>query len=235
MDLPLVLLLREPEAPDPYEEALRANGFRAASVPVLAFDYVGQERLREVLAAPDAYGGLIATSPRSVRTLAEVWPQTGTQNTWLAKPTYVVGPRTAEEMRRLGFDPKGEGAGSAEALAPLIAPADRPLVFLCGNRTRDVLPTSLRAAGIPFEPVRVYKTRLRNDLDFSSLEAPSWLVFFSPSGLEAVQREKGIDLHHVKKAAIGPTTAAALQSAGLPPDAVAGTPTPEALLHALTL
>lgn len=230
---PLVLLLREPASPDPYEEALRANGFRASSVPVLAFDHVGQDRLQEVLSSPEKYGGLIATSPRSVRSLAGVWPRTPESQRWLAMPAYVVGPRTAEEMRRLGFEPVGEEAGSADVLAPLIAPSPLPLVFLCGNRTRHVLPRRLRTAGIPFEPVLVYSTHLRDDLDFTGMERPSWVVFFSPSGLEAARHATGLDLNQIRRAAIGPTTADALESAGLPPDAVADAPDPEALARAL--
>ena len=54
-------------------------------------------------------------------------------------------------MRALGLRPVGEEAGHAVALADYIE-ANRPskqLLFLCGDRRRDVLPDRLRAAGMP--------------------------------------------------------------------------------------
>ena len=64
-------------------------------------------------------------------------------------------------------------------------------------------------------------------------EGPIWIVFFSPSGLEAVTRSGGIPFDRYRCAAIGPTTAEALREAGRTVAAVAEEPTPEALLAAI--
>lgn len=230
---PLVLLLREPAAPDPFEEAFRAQGFQVLSIPVLEFSFVNKDALRYVLAEPDVYGALLITSPRAVEALAQVFPYIEQPDLWRSKKTYVVGPGTAAGMRALGFHPEGEDTGSAEVLAPVIEHQDKPILFLCGNRSRDVLPKRLQAAGIPYVSLCVYETHLRTDLDFTQVESPDWLVFFSPSGVEAVQHASGIDWERTRKAAIGLTTAQALEEAGWPPEAVAEQPTPESLAQAI--
>lgn len=238
---PLVCLLRSPSAdPDPYVVALEENGFRAECVPVLRFSFPSQEKLRARLAEPAGYGGLIVTSPRAVEALAEALRWLPNQSAaWAEKPAYAVGPRTAAALERLGFAPQGEASGSAEALAShLIRERDgkagsAPLLFLSGNRRRGALPEALQEGGIAFEEKVVYETRARTDLNFSDGEKPAWLAFFSPSGIEAVQAARGLAVEDVKRAAIGTTTAAALEKAGWPADAVAQTPTPEALAYAL--
>ena len=229
---PRILLLRRPASPDPYEAAFDAAGFDAASVPVLDFEFVHRDRLAERVAKPEDYGGLLVTSPRGADALRGL-DLTG----WWDKPAFVVGPRTAEHARSLGFDAVGEEAGHAVALADLIVaePPERPLLFLCSDRRRDVLPDRLRAAGIAFDECVVYRTLG----DASALEAhlaapPDWVAFFSPSGVEAALELDGISWNSLSAAAIGATTAEALRAAGLHPAAVASAPTPEALAAAVT-
>jgi uroporphyrinogen-III synthase len=137
--------------------------------------------------------------------------------------------------------PHGADAGDAAALAEQIAAAVSagPLLFLCGNRRRDTLPNRLREADLAFDEVVVYETRTRRDLTLpASPESPGslWLVFFSPSGLEAVEQAPSVDpgqLHDARIAAIGPTTGGALEKAGWAVEAVAAEPSPEALLDAI--
>jgi uroporphyrinogen-III synthase len=87
---------------------------------------------------------------------------------------------------------------------------------------------------VPFEECVVYETLARDAIDVPDDGRPLWLAFFSPSGREAVAKS-GIDPQapHVRLAAIGPTTAGALEEAGWPVDAVADAPTPEALAEAI--
>lgn len=230
-----VVLLRSAQYDDPYEAAFEAAGYRARCVPVLAFDMINREVLAERLAHPNRYAGLIVTSPRAVDALDEVlcWlPQQVSR--WEARPAYAVGPRTADELRTLGFEPQGEESGDAEGLAAYVARCtfDRPLLFLSGNRRLDTLPTLLDRLGIAIEELCVYETRLRADLDLGD-EPAGWIVFFSPSGVEAFV---GADLQAPDAgfAAIGPTTAAAVDDAGLSVAAVAETPSPDALVEAIS-
>lgn len=232
---PSVLLLREAAPGDPYEAALRAAGFAPVSRAVLRFERVGEEALREALARPAAYSGLIVTSPRAVEALGEAlaWLP-GQVAAWHARAAYAVGPRTAAALEALGFRPEGAESGTGDRLAAWIEahPPEGPLLFLTGARRNDVLPTRLREAQIPFEELVVYAAH-PHPPEPSAAPAPDWLVFFSPAGLDALLDAEDDAWLQARRAAIGPTTAAALSEAGLPPEAEAAAPTPEALVAAL--
>lgn len=233
---PDVLLLRSADDPDPYVQAFSNAEIRADCLPVLTFDFPNAEALHARLRRSDRYGGLIATSPRVGRALRHVFEEDGSlQAQWEERTAYAVGPKTAESLRALSFDVQGEETGTATELAEYIADSDppAPLLFLCGNRRRDDLPEGLRAAGVAFEELVVYETRAREDLSLPPPAEGRWLVFFSPSGLEAVRRAKRGPLSAYRCAAIGPTTAASLKEAGLEPEAVAASPTPEGVLEAI--
>ena len=226
-DRPRIVLLRRATEPDPYLVAFAEAGFDAACVPVLDFEFVGRKALAAHLANPDSFGGLVLTSPRAADALAE-HDLTG----WREKPTFVVGPRTAERAQALGLRTEGEEAGSAAALAETVIA--NKILFLCGDRRRDELPERLRSAGKACEEVVVYRTigdaaELGNALE----KCPDGVVFFSPSGVEVALEEGGIDWNSVLLGAIGPTTAEALREAGLVPAAIAEAPTPEALAAAI--
>lgn len=230
-----VVLLRSPDGPDdPYVAALSEAGLEAQSEPVLRFTFPHQKALRDRLDR-EAYVALIATSPRVGRALHPLFrdhPDLGA--TWRNRPAYAVGPKTASWLRRLGLSVRGEDSGSASALADRIV-ADEPagrLLFLCGNRRRNTLPTCLQRADVPFDEQVVYETHTRSTLDLPAPGPDTWLVFFSPSGLEAT-RQAGVDLRDYRVAAIGPTTAGALRDAGATVAAVADKPAPEPLARAL--
>lgn len=239
-DQPLAVLLRQArrgaDGNDPYEHALRRAAYTATCQPVLAFDLQDPRALRVLLQRPTRYDALICTSPRAGHALQEILrPDHELYASWTAKPTYVTGPRTAAVIDAWGGQPVGQEAGNATALARRIiadTTADTPtsLLFLSGNRRRDTLPQALTEAGCPFDEVEVYRTRIRTDLSLP--DPPATLVFFSPSGVEAVERS-GYDLSAYPCVAIGTTTAAALREGGAPDVAVALTPTPEGVRAAL--
>lgn len=232
---PDLILLRGGRDPDPYVQAFAEVGVRAVCTPVLAFTFPNDDALRSRLETPEAYGALIATSPRVGRALQRIFDNNGPSHAgWEGKRAYAVGPKTAEQLRSLSFDVAGEDTGTASALAERIVrdDPDRPLLFLCGNRRRDDLPNALNEAGITFEEQVVYETHTRTDLRLPAPSGESWLVFFSPSGLEAVQAAD-VPLAEYHCAAIGPTTADALRTVGVSPRAVADTPSPEGLVEAI--
>jgi len=235
---PDVILLRsaDDEAPDRYRAACRAAGLRAVCEPVLAFTFPRQAPLRDRLAAPDLCAGLIVTSPRAATALGRVFSgHKALADEWTERPAYAVGPKTAARLRALGLRARGADTGTAEALAARIIEddPDAPLLFLSGNRRRETLPKALRAAGVPFDELVVYETHARTDLDVPVSEKTSWLVFFSPSGLQAVTRAEDVDVQAHRLAAIGPTTAEALESEGHVVEAVADEPSPDGLVAAL--
>jgi len=233
---PDIVLLRSAASPDPYVQAFAQAGWRADCRPVLRFTFPATEALRERLRAAETYDGLVATSPRAVRALRRVFDDSGAlHSAWEGRRAYAVGPKTAERLRALSFEVRGKQAGDAATLVERIATdaPERPLLFLSGSRRRDTVPDGLEAAGIPFEEQVVYETHTRTDLDLPEEAAETWLAFFSPSGLEAVQQAGADAVRRFRCATIGPTTAAALREAGQTVDAVADTPTPEALVRAV--
>ncbi len=230
----IVYLFRSGDESDPYEEALAEIEYSSISIPVLAFEFVHAEDLREALEHPRRYDGLIFTSPRAVEAVASAISWLPTENIlWHSKLVFAVGPKTASELRQIGFEPIAAESGSADMLATQIAAREfrRPLLFLCGSRRRDELPDKLRRTGIDFEELCVYESRPRARLDLPSHPDPDWVAFFSPSGVQAVIEDGRLDLHSMRIAAIGETTANAL--ADFPLQAVARAPTPEALAQAI--
>lgn len=234
---PDVVLLRSADTPDDaYVDAFAARGRTAVCEPVLTFAFPHQKALGEQLARRDAYAALIATSPRVSTALERLFTRReDLADRWAGTPAYAVGPKTAARLRAVGLRPRGQDAGTAEALAAQIVedapPA--PLLFLSGSRRRDTLPEALRAAGIPFNERVVYETRSRTELTLPPPETTTWLAFFSPSGLEAVEQSGEAELRSYRIAAIGPTTAGALRAAGHDVEAVAETPSPEGLCTAI--
>lgn len=228
-----VVLLRAPAEPDPYVAALEARGWSARCVPVLSYTWTPAGDLAHSLNRPDAYAGLIATSPRAAEALRHV----ALDARWRERAAYAVGTRTADGLRAVGLVPRGEASGDAEALARYVVDeaakgAAKPLLFLCGNRRRETLPHRLAAHGVAFEELEVYQTHLRTDVALGD-PPPAVLVFFSPSGVEAVGAAHGEVVASVRRVAIGPTTAAALDGAGWPADGVAAAPTPEGVAEAV--
>lgn len=228
------------EASCPWEETLRAAGFEVATRAALDFEYADPETLRRPWSHPDRYAGWIFTSPRAVeafrRALAPAASaQADRENAWKTKRMFAVGPRTAAALRSLGFEPEGGEAGSAERLARRILKTGvrGPLLFACGDRRRDALPAILREAGVSAEEIVAYRTRLRPLRAWPGGEKPDWIVFFSPSGVEAMLQSPELSMEGLSLAAIGGATADALRVRGFESRAVAEEPSPEALADAL--
>ncbi|XP_003794158.1 uroporphyrinogen-III synthase [Otolemur garnettii] len=249
-----VLLLKDAKeddgGQDPYIRELGLYGLEATSIPVLSFEFLSLPSFSEKLSHPENYGGLIFTSPRAVEAVelclekdneAEVWEKS-LREKWNAKPVYVVGKATASLVSKIGLDTKGENCGNAEKLAEYICSRESsalPLLFPCGNLKREILPKMLQAEGIPMESLTVYQTAahpgIQGNLNsyYSKQGLPAGIAFFSPSGitytLKHIQELSGDSIDQIKFAAIGPTTARALATQGLPVSCTAESPTPQAL------
>ena len=223
-----IVLLREGSGPDdPYERALRAVGLEAESVPVLQFQFVNAGALREALLS-GRYGHLVLTSPRALDAIERV----GLPQRWVGETAWTVGEETARRAARLGLRPRGEQAGSAAALALRVAlDARPPLLFVCGDRRREELPSALRERSIAVDEIVAYETHLRPPPLLSG-PVPYAVGFFSPSGVDAALRDDAFPWHVCCRVAIGLTTARALANAGRPPHAAASAPTPEAFAAA---
>ncbi|NXF06883.1 HEM4 synthase, partial [Smithornis capensis] len=221
---------------------LELYGLEATLIPVLSFEFLSLESLFEKLSHPECYGGLVCTSPRAVEAI-KICLKENSNKEGNKSELFSVFSMFLVTVEEIGLTPQGEKSGNAEKLAEYICSREKPnssaLLFPCGALKREVLPTVLREKGIPLESLTVYQTAQHPELQeslscyFSQQGIPASVVFFSPSGvkfcLQHIQKLSGDVINHVKFAAIGPTTAEALEAAGIPVSCTAGTPTPRDL------
>lgn len=230
-----ICFLRHPEPPDPYEAVFKLAGYRCKSIPVLEFNYKNLERLEASLNNPQAFEGLIITSPRVIPAFLQVSKPEYIMDQWRQKSVFVVGPRTAREVSKLGLSPVGEYAGSASKLAEIISTTrfSKPLLFVSGLLRSNDLPHALKSASIPYTEISAYETVIREQVPYREVAKFDWIVFFSPSGVDTFAKQ-GVSLWKEKQlACIGPSTARSLKAAIKKPEAVAASPTPSALLSAI--
>ncbi len=192
---------------------------------------------------------------------------------------YVVGPATERALRAVRDERcagcgiyGGEGAGSGERLARIMlgegegngaynvrereGGRKRPVLFLVGEKRRDVIPRMLMDAALPegeriqVDEMEVYRTGELEEFEFHFTQALAqinpelvrWVVMFSPTAGEGMLRGLGLlDKATVRVkanmgdsgrstfvACIGPTTKDYLvQKFGFEPDVVAKRPSPQ--------
>ncbi|XP_024903286.1 uroporphyrinogen-III synthase isoform X2 [Pteropus alecto] len=191
-----VLLLKDAKeedgGQDPYVREFGLHGLEATLIPVLSFEFLSLPSFSEKLCHPEAFGGLIFTSPRAVEAVelslgtgnkTEVWKKS-LKEKWNAKPVYVVGNATASLVNKIGLDTEGEHCGNAEKLAE----------YICSR--------------IPMESITVYQKiphpgiQVNLNSYYSEQGVPASITFFSPSGLayslKHIQELSGDDINHIK-------------------------------------
>lgn len=169
----------------------------------------------------DEFDWVICSSARAVNALvgarSQPWPR--------GVKTAAVGPRTADALVGAGADPRplvGDGEG-ADALWALLARRDwkgRRVLLPTVPGGRRVLGRSLRQAGALVNDVEAYRISRRPadriQADWAAAN-PEAAVVASPSAAAALVEAIGPGALGALKAivAIGPTTAAALTTAGV--------------------
>jgi uroporphyrinogen-III synthase len=180
---------------------------------------------------------------------------------WISKPIFVVGPGTHAEAQKLGFIRiYGQESGQASKLGPFILSfyneskfeeermdRGKRLLFLVGDKRRDILPDFLKSNSISFSEILVYETmpgltfakeyqrwkeKYLKDQE-KKLEFAIWISLFSPSGIDIALPHIQSDLSSIKIASIGPTTSEHLENLGLQVHAQAESPTLESLVQAI--
>uniref|UniRef100_UPI00358F4D8A uroporphyrinogen-III synthase n=1 Tax=Myxine glutinosa TaxID=7769 RepID=UPI00358F4D8A len=253
-----VLLLKEAREtdnrPDPYLSEFSTVGMEATVVPALEFSFINLESLRTKVMmnvyTPDKFASIVFTSPRAVQAVKQSLqkhPVANELSGWASQAVFAVGDATAMAVRELGLHPMGQDSGSADKLADVIIEkfvgCTLPILFPCGTLRRQELPNKLQQHGISVDSLVVYETKRHSELDtnlesyFLQQGVPDIVVFFSPSGvrfaLKVLRSLAGENFEWIKFAAIGDTTATALDSAGSPACFKASRPTPRALLVAI--
>ncbi|KAI9920391.1 hypothetical protein PsorP6_015482 [Peronosclerospora sorghi] len=203
---------------------------------VLTFEYLSEAQLLDGLTHLERYTGILVTSPRSAIAVSNAVNKLALElkqkvfKKLQSMSVFSVGAATSRELLPLGVICKGDDAGSADTLSEYLHhnggfPADckeKPMMFLCGDKRRDVLPDSFRPRGLPLEELVVYQTcALQNIAIPDECRVPDWVVFFSPSRLEPTS---ATDLQEHAVATEKPFWEA---------DVTAPKPTPESLADAI--
>ncbi|KAJ3190390.1 hypothetical protein HDU85_000686 [Gaertneriomyces sp. JEL0708] len=251
---------------DRYEEEFSRAGYDCVFLQILEHEVSNLNELTQILLGKEqAYGGILITSRRAVDTLMIAWRNasercheftTNAGSAWREKLFFVVGKGTAMAAREAGFSPLGEHTGNAEVLGPFITAQwqkrrdRRPILFLAGDKARDVLPRFLKANEVPYVQLEAYHTRpaqhlaktvdaLEKTISQSMLMHGTelWVIFFSPSGVDMVypvlQTREWWST--ARCASIGPTTTRHMRELGIEVVAEASAPCPEDLLKAVML
>ena len=187
----------------------------------------------DAIRALDGYAAVAFTSPRAARAFAgRVGVNPG------ARPAvWAAGPGTANALgdllgpvRQPDEAAVGElGAGVALATAMLASGLTAPVLFPCGDRRRDELPTRLRDGGVAVDEVVCYRSVLAGEAEARrAVQRAQIVVVASPSVADLLARACPSGARP-SLVAVGPTTAAAARAAGWPPVGVATSPTTEAL------
>jgi uroporphyrinogen-III synthase len=175
---------------------------------------------------------------------------------------YTVGPATARALIKLRFSTiVGADTGNGGALANLLIQTFQrdgslatngtnesaelprpPLLFLAGDKRRDIIPKRLAADNIRLEELIIYETTVASTFDEELdrvLEDETdgdieWIVFFSPSGAEVALEKLKRSNRKIKIATIGPTTEEYLRKEwSLIPDMVSAKPEPISMVRGI--
>ena len=165
------------------------------------------ELRRQVNAIADKYASIIFTSSKAVEAVAKLVGNK--ENQWRF---YCTSPQTLKTViDHFSEERIAASASNATELAQVII-ADRPgnpLVFFCGDRSREELPGLLERENIELRKLVVYETRLSPAAIQKNYEA---VLFFSPTAVESFFSVNQLSEQTVLFA-IGETTAAALREA----------------------
>ncbi len=198
--------------------------------------------------AIDRYAFVAVASGKGARFLADALRAGGRSFDGLGPRLAAVGPGTAAVLGSLGASPEvvaedATGDGLARALVARIEAGARVLVVR-PEVGGSALEATLAASGVSFDAVAFYRTVAApwaGDLAASLAEGRfDAIVVTAPSALREIVRAAGAhraplfrSLSRMRRVAIGPTTARALEDSELTADAIADAPTEEAVLHAL--
>jgi uroporphyrinogen-III synthase len=154
---------------------------------------------------------LVFTSSNAVRALELIIKQENRELKW--KNIFCLSGRTREAVLKSFIENHigAEGRNAEELAAAITTSEAKEVIFFCGNKRRDTLPSVLTAAGIKCMEVEVYETEespKRMDDDFDAI------LFFSPSAVTSFFRYNQLTEETVCFS-IGETTADSLKEQGI--------------------
>jgi len=223
---------------------LEDEGAEVVALPLLELQPPADERpLLAAAAHVQRYRWVLFTSPSGVEAFVEAARHEGALERLKRVKLGAVGPRTADTVRSFGLVVTAEaelatGPGLFAAMQEDLQAGDEVLLPVA-ETARPELHALLVEKGVEVTRVVAYRASQvePDDVVLAQLEAapPTAIVLASPRTVEAlVATAAGRALAaKARRIAIGPTTAKALEDAGLAPTAIAGQPTSEGLIEAL--
>ncbi len=224
LDGSVVATTREGGAEDPLVVQLREEGAQVVVWPTLVTGVARDpEPLRAAARGLDRYDWVIFTSARAVPALCELVPEPP-RGVCVAAVGKATAAAVVEHGWRVTVTGKGGGArGLIEHVAEFASLDGARVLFPAGSLARPVLEEELEALGAQVDRVEAYHTRetppdgtlVRRDLS----AGVDVVTFASPSAVHSLAGALDDDLAGalagVGIAAIGETTAKALEDAGV--------------------
>lgn len=237
-----VLVTRPRERSEELVFLLEDEGAEVVHLPLL--EILPPEDTRPLHSAAEQlsrYAWIVFASPAAVIAFAEAVREAGTRDLLASAKIAVVGAQTARAAKDRGMpiavETQGTGAELAQALRARLHPGDE-LLLPCARDARPELSAALDDIGVAVTRVVAYRSeKLRPTAEERQAAASSEVVLFaSPrtaeAYLDALGDEARTTLSRAAVVAIGPTTAEAVRELGFRVDAVASTPSSEALVQA---
>jgi uroporphyrinogen-III synthase len=186
------------------------------------------------------FDSVALTSPRAAQAVAERLRLRGSAHPPETGPmVWVVGVTTARALAgalapvRMPEQALDGSSAAGLARAMLDFGCKGPVLFPCGERRREELPTLLRAGGCEVKEVVCYRSLLASPAEAkAAAERASLVVVASPSVM-ALLAESCVPAIRPQLVAIGSTTAASARASGWAPAAVADRPTSQHVASAI--
>ena len=193
-------------------EYARLKGIEPTIKPALTVEHPAYwEKILAVI-AENRRSDWVFTSQKAVQAL-EIMMQKGLQ----PEPgitVFAVGPKTQQKLVDLGIKAEIPAIHDAQHLAKYIvnhaSRNNRNLIYFRGNRSLQTLQETLDKEGFTLDELEVYRTTL-NTISIPERHFEG-VVFYSPSAVEAFEQSGGFERQWNYLFAIGPTTAASLDT-----------------------
>ncbi len=229
-----IVVTRPSRARRELSESLRELGAEVVRRPTIRIRPLddGLDALREALADPDSYDGIILTSRNGVRMLRRVIRESDRDVRCLAGLTLAcIGPGTAEELGEWGLTAdRVPDEYRAEGLVDRLLEEDpRSWLVPRARGARTLLTDQLREAGHRIDEIHTYVSEPhqegRDRLSQTLSDGPDLVTFTSSSTVDSLFRLFDGErvrrwLRHVQTACIGPITAGSLSDHGIQADIV---------------